>query len=931
MMRFSPVLRFWVCFVLGCLLSLSLPTFGSQVGVASPPLNSPTLAQSQEPGVLLRQGRAAYEAGEITEAVRQLQAAARAYGERGEGLNQAIALNYLSLSQQQQGEWQRARAAIEDSLGLVGVPDAQAGTDRQRVFAAALTTRGQLQLSLAEAEAAFESWQEAERVYQRLGDAEGTVGSQLNQALALEALGFYRRACDRLLGGLTGDRLTCDGLAADDPDVREGRRRELLAAIDGQADSPLKAMALRSLGNQLRVLGQLELSDTTLQQGLAVAERIESPQDIALSLLNLGNTYQALSQQAANYNRPSDAETSADVAVEYYEQAARRSHDPSVMVQAQLNLIQMWVESQRESEAVALFPEVRDRLSELPLGKIAIQGRIQLACSLLGCDRLAAQTDEQRVTVDPTASLELLETAVGQAEDLGDVRLKAAAIGRLGTFYEASGDWDRAQEFTEEAIDLSGDKPDLVYQWQWQLGRILQGRHEQTAVQEADAGAILAYEKAYSVLNGLRGNLASLDSNVQFNFRDRVEPVYRQFIDLLLRGDNPSQDNLEQARQAAEDLQLAELDNFFQDACAEPRVVDIETLDPRNETAIIYSIMLKDRLEVIAKLPNISGLKHHASPVTPTEIDGVTKTLSELMKSSSPTLEEIKSETHKLYQWIIEPLETDLDINSSRENSLIKNLIFILDGSLRNIPVSFIFGEDQYLVERYATAITPGLQLLESQTTNLTINNAQALLTGITQSPSFENEKMGNLPNVRSELQALGQIIRRSQEVSEDRFVRNNIQNRVQSTPFNIIHIATHGKFSSDPNETFILDYLGRITVRNLDQLLARNPILQSGAIELLTLSACETASGDQRAALGIAGFAIRAGARSTLASLWKVEDRSTAEFMERFYEKLLDENLTKAEALREVQIDFINKETDDPFHFRPYFWAPFTLIGHWL
>ncbi|KPQ39395.1 MAG: hypothetical protein HLUCCO16_08085 [Phormidium sp. OSCR] len=931
MMRFSPVLRFWVCFVLGCLLSLSLPAFGSQVGVASPPLNSPTLAQSQEPGVLLRQGRAAYEAGEMTEAVRQLQAAARAYGERGEGLNQAIALNYLSLSQQQQGEWQGARAAIEDSLGLIGVADAQAGTDRQRVFAAALTTRGQLQLSLAEAEAAFESWQQAERVYQRLGDAEGTVGSQLNQALALEALGFYRRACDRLLGGLTGDRLTCDGLAADDPQLREGRRRELLAAIDGQADSPLKAMALRSLGNQLRVLGQLELSKSTLQQGLAVAERIESRQDIALSLLNLGNTYQALSQQAANYNRPSDAEPLANVAVGYYEQAARRSSDPSVMVQSQLNLIQMWVESERESEAVALFPEVRDRLSELPLGKIAIQGRIQLACSLLGCDRLAAQTDEQRLTVEATPLLELLETAVGQAEDLGDLRLKAAAIGRLGTFYEASGDWDRAQEFTEEAIALSGDKPDLVYQWQWQLGRILQGRHEQTAVQEADAGAIVAYEKAYSVLNDLRGDLASLDSNVQFNFRDRVEPVYRQFIDLLLRGDNPSQDNLEQARQAAEDLQLAELDNFFQDACAEPRVVNIETLDPRNETAIIYSIMLKDRLEIIAKLPNISGLKHHSSPVTSSEIDDRTEELSKIIQLPRTMPKDVEPKTHKIYQWIIEPLENELDIHSSRDDSLIKNLVFILDGSLRNIPASLIFGEDKYLVERYAIAITPGLQLLESQTTNLTINNAQALLTGITQSPSFENEQMGNLPNVRSELQALGQIIRRSQEVSEDRFVRNNIQNRVQSTPFNIIHIATHGKFSSDPDETFILDYLGRITVRDLDKLLDQNPVVQPGAIELLTLSACQTASGDKRAALGIAGFAIRAGARSTLASLWNVKDDSTAEFMERFYEKLLDENLTKAEALREVQIDFINKETDNPFHFRPYFWAPFTLIGHWL
>jgi CHAT domain-containing protein len=725
--------------------------------------------------------------------------------------------------------------------------------------------------------------------------------------------------------------LSCDGLAADDPDVRTRQREELLAAIELQPDSLLKAMALRSLGNQLRLLGQLDLSKDTLHQGLAVAQRLESPGDIALSLLNLGHTYQGLSQQARNYNRPSDAEPLGDLALGYYEQAARRGDDPSVTVQAQLSLIRMWVKSRREPEAVALFPEVRDRLSALPVGKLAIQGRIQLACSLLGCDRIGVQDEQPRVGLDRAMLRELLETSVQEAEGFGEPRLTAVAIGRLGTFYEASGDWERARELTEEAIALSGDKPDLAYQWQWQLGRILQARHEQTAVQEADAGAILAYEKAYTILNGLRGDLASLDSSVQFDFRDRVEPVYRQFIDLLLRGDNPSQAHLKQARQAVEDLQLAELDNFFQDACAEPKVVNIETLDPRNETAIIYSIILKDSLEIIAKLPNISSLQHHSTQVTSAEIDSVTENLSEIMKSSRATLPVIQSQTHKIYQWMIEPLKNTLDINSPRENSTIKNLVFILDGSLRNIPVALLFGENQYLVERYASTITPGLQLLESQTTGLTVNNAQALLTGVTQSPSFENENLGNLPNVQEELRNIGQIIRRSREISEEDFLQENIQKQVKSTPFNILHIATHGRFSSDPDETFILDYFGRINVQDLDQLLARNPILQSEAIELLTLSACQTASGDQRAALGIAGFAIRAGARSTLASLWNVEDRSTAEFMRRFYGKLLDENLSKAEALREVQIDFIRNRTESSIYFRPYFWAPFTLIGHWL
>lgn len=940
MMRFSPVLRFWVCFVLGCLLSLSMPAFWSQVGVASPPLNSPTLAQSQEPGVLLRQGRAAYEAGEMTEAVRQLQAAAIAYGERGERLNQAIALNYLSLSQQQRGEWQAARAAIEDSLGLIGVPDARAGNDRQRVFAAALTTRGQLQLSLAEAEAAFESWQEAEQVYQRLGDAEGTVGSQLNQALALEALGFYRRACDRLLGGLTGDRLTCDGLAAEEPELREGRRRELLAAIDRQADSPLKAMALRSLGNQLRVLGQLELSDTTLQQGLAVAERVESPRDIALSLLNLGNTYQALSQQAENYNRSSDAETSADVAVGYYEQAARRSNDPSVMVQAQLNLIQMWVESERESEAVALFPQVRDRLSELPLGKIAIQGRIQLACSLLGCDRLAAQTDEQRVAVEATPLLELLETAVRQAEDLGDLRLKAAAIGRLGTFYEASGDWDRAQEFTEEAIDLSGDKPDLVYQWQWQLGRILQARHEQTAVQEADAGAILAYEKAYSVLNDLRGDLATLDSSVQFNFRDRVEPVYRQFIDLLLRGDNPSQDNLKQARQAVEDLQLAELDNFFQDACAERQEVDAEDIDP--EAAIIHTVALKDRLEVIASFPGRQDLKYVSNPgVTPTRLSRLIEEIREELDSPSGRTFEIKPLSEILYNWLIRPFEEDLKIREDRYTSTVKNLVFIPDGVLQNLPMSVLYDsyKEQYLIERYGISVNSGLQLVQPEPEQLNREDFQILLAGTNEAPSFEAEQLNNLNHVLRELEEIQKIARRSTELTQRNFQQQQIESQVTDLPYNIIHLATHGKFSSDPNDTFLLDYNERIKVQNLDRLLRRSERVGLNAIDLLTLSACQTATGDNRAALGLAGVAIRAGSRSTLASLWNVSDVSTALLMQEFYRLLLDTNLTKTEALRQVQLEFIHKDLEifaeggitPDMASRPHYWAPFILIGNWL
>ena len=97
--------------------------------------------------------------------------------------------------------------------------------------------------------------------------------------------------------------------------------------------------------------------------------------------------------------------------------------------------------------------------------------------------------------------------------------------------------------------------------------------------------------------------------------------------------------------------------------------------------------------------------------------------------------------------------------------------------------------------------------------------------------------------------------------------------------------------------------------------------------IELLVLSACETAQGDQRAALGLAGVALRARARSTVASLWQVSDGSTAKFMKDFYQELNTKNTTKAEALRQAQIRFLN----DNYNQHPYYWAAFILSGNWL
>ncbi len=121
--------------------------------------------------------------------------------------------------------------------------------------------------------------------------------------------------------------------------------------------------------------------------------------------------------------------------------------------------------------------------------------------------------------------------------------------------------------------------------------------------------------------------------------------------------------------------------------------------------------------------------------------------------------------------------------------------------------------------------------------------------------------------------------------------------------------------------------------------------------VELVVLSACRTALGDEQAELGFAGFAVQAGAKSTLASLWYVSDEGTLGLMSEFYEQLKISPI-KAEALRRTQLAMLKGQVEfkngkltisrgdvnlPPVLRRlgnkalqhPYFWSAFTLIGN--
>ncbi|HBE17673.1 MAG TPA: hypothetical protein DDW51_08680, partial [Cyanobacteria bacterium UBA11367] len=388
-----------------------------------------------------------------------------------------------------------------------------------------------------------------------------------------------------------------------------------------------------------------------------------------------------------------------------------------------------------------------------------------------------------------------------------------------------------------------------------------------------------------------------------------VEPVYREFVSLLLAS-NPSQENLEQARKAIESLQLAELDNFFREACLEGKSKSIDEVDPT--AAVIYPIILPERLAVILSLPG-KPLAYYKTELPQTKIEEI---LNDMLQSMNPAFSNKQRLriSQQVYDWLIKPAESQLI------QSEIKTLVFVLDGGLRSLPMAALYDGEKYLVEKYSVAISQGLQLLEARSLNE--KRIKVLTGGITEA----RQGFSALPGVEVELKQIGTEVNANLLLNQD-FTKKTLEDRIKSVPFPVIHLATHGQFSSKAEDTFLLTWNDRINVKDLDRLLRSTERSDREPIELLVLSACQTATGDRRATLGLAGVAVRSGARSTLATLWSVRDASTAELMTEFYRELTQTEVSKAEALRQAQLILLKQSK----YQHPFFWAPFVLVGNWL
>ena len=445
---------------------------------------------------------------------------------------------------------------------------------------------------------------------------------------------------------------------------------------------------------------------------------------------------------------------------------------------------------------------------------------------------------------------------------------------------------------------------------QWQLAKLHKLKNNQQA-------ATAAYRQAVHTVQALRPVLSSGASQHQIQTRKQINTLYYELADqLLIQAANTNtsehiENYLNEARNTLELQKATELENYFQDDCVASTHSKVKRLEESisDNTAVLYPVLFEDRTELLVSLK--SGLKSFTSLTNAAEL----KTqINELRgKLEKRTTNEYLLPAQNVYRSLIQPIEAYLQAMK------IDTLVIVPDAALRTIPIAALHDGKQHLIERYALATTPGLDLTDPRP--IKRDSIELLLTGLT-------EPVQGYPSLQHVSQELDNIYETygGKLLKDNTFLTSNVETELTGQPYSIVHMASHGEFSGTSENSFVLTYDSKLTMNDLEQLIGVSKF-RDKPVELLTLSACQTAAGDERAALGLAGIAIKAGARSALASLWQVNDQASSLLISEFYKQLKNPSISKSKALQKAQISILK----DLRYRHAGYWSPFLLIGNWL
>ncbi len=819
---------------------------------------------------------------------------------------------------------------------------------------------------------AIESWEKALVIYKKTNDSGNTALVQENLARAYQQTGqldlalntwqqtveFYRQRGDRTKVGrlLTEQAQTLSQL---------GQHRQAIALLcnpkqdanDCVTDSALgiarslkdiegEVAALGSLGNAQRQRGDYESAITWLEKGLVTTKTLDNQSYQAATLNSLGNAHtsrallkyrRARSLQAIGENKQAntleaEARTDDQAGLQYFQTSlALSTIEPLNQLQTLLNVIPLHYRSNEYALGTEAHQQARKILSTLPDSREKVFATINLANLVQPesqFDRLFSQTFCPTEDYDPQIKA-LLNSATTTAQSLGDRRSESFALGELGHLYECRQRFSQALDLTQKARWAAEDlkAADSLYLWEWQTGRILDKIGQ-------DQAAIAAYEQAIATLGGIRADIVVADRDLQFDFRDTVEPLYRELAQLRLDIDQfslpsapfqePQQstpkDNIAKALNTVDALKLAELQNYFGDECAITALpeVTVEQISQDRATAVISTLMLGDRTAVILTPPN-QKRQIHWIEVSDNDLRQIANRYRIGLESYFDPYN--PQPAQELYNWLIRPFEPVLQAQG------VQTLVFVQDGVFRSIPTAALHDGQQFLIQKYAVATTPFFNLTIPPTSIR--KDFKTLALGLTEESTVNQQDYPALDYVSDEISSIRTLLPSTRSLLNQQFTRERLQQELSRNAYSIVHIATHAEFGPEPQDTFLITGNNQVlSISELDILL-RSATSTREPLDLLMLTACKTAVGDDRAALGLAGVALQAGAKSAVASLWSIDDQATSQLVEQFYQELLKLGVTKAEALQKAQLALLEAEDKQSSH--PAFWAPFILIGNWI
>ncbi|MEO1393116.1 MAG: CHAT domain-containing protein [Cyanobacteria bacterium J06634_5] len=823
------------------------------------------------------------------------------------------------------GDFAAAIAQWETALAQLS-PEAPSA-DR----ATLLENLARLHRRLGQGSTALTYWSQAVEMAEAMGEPMQLGRLMSEQAQTYAQLGQYRRAIALLCGAHA---------------VASCQDRSAIALAQATNDTVGSAAALGSFGEALRLQRDYESAIAALNQSLTVSKSLDQsgyPSAYqSAALYSLGTVYTRKAQ--AQYRRIDFATAVEDdrnaallqaKAIEF-DRAAQQSFEESLTLaqqqgdvdsqwRVQLSLIPLYRRLDEPDRAASAQQAAQSLLPQVSASHEKVNGTLTLANLIQFDNKTDAHTLFSQCFSgggNPQAQA-LLTNAIEQAQRLQDSRGESFALGTLGHWYECQGDLARAGALTQQA-EVAADQQlqgrDSLYLWQWQTGRLL---HRQNQID----GAKAAYQQAVDTLETIRNELLVSDRELQFDFRDTVEPVYRELMALQLAEVGPPR-----AKQAAplppevtlgaaittlESLKLAELQNYFGSDCEIVPFAETQRgLTGENSgTAVITSITFDDRTAVIGSFPSGDRQIAWISETAQTIRKDVNAFRRQLEDYYDPT-EFDTGRAEKIYDWLIRPFDSQL------ASEQIDTLVFVSDGIVRSIPMSALHDGEQFLVERYATATVPTLSLTASSQLNRSRINM--LIMGLTEPATVGETSYDELQYVDQEISAIQTVVAGTTVLRNQAFTEQSLTQALGENAYSVLHMATHAQFGVDPEDTFLVTGQSeKLTFGEMDRLI-RSVSANDEPIELLALTACETAIGDDRAALGIGGVVIRAGAKSAIASLWAVNDAVTAQISGQFYENLVNGQMGKAKALQAAQIEMIQSGA------RPSGWSPLIVVGNW-